>query len=109
LPSDSLFPGGQRPVQFLFHLLTGYELDAACGRDDDFRIGAEVARDLSFRTPDLEYAEPPYFRFFARGEGRLYFRQELVDYRGRALVRYARAKRDLRRYLFFRHGVSLRR
>jgi len=104
--SDSSFRGGQRPVQFLFHLLAGYELDAAGGRDDDFRIGAEVARDLFFRAPDLEYAETPYFRFFARGEGRLYFRQELVDYRYGTFVRYPRAERNLRRYFFFRHDVS---
>jgi hypothetical protein len=90
-------------------LLAGYELDAARGRDDDFRVGAEVARDLFLRMPDLEYAETPYFRFFARGEGRLDFRQELVDYRYRPLVRYARAERNLRRYFFFRHGPALRR
>jgi hypothetical protein len=105
-PSDSSFRGGQRPVQFLFHLLTGYELDAARGRDDDFRIGAEVARDLFLRAPDLEYAETPYFRFFARGEGGLNFRQKLVDYRYSTFMRYARAERDLRRYFFFRHDFS---
>jgi hypothetical protein len=85
-------------------LLTGHELDAACGRDDDFRISAEVARDLFFRVPDLENAETPYFRLFTCGEGRFYFRQELVDYRDRAFVRNARTEGNLRRYFFLRHG-----